>query len=221
MRNLVLILLVVLFVSYLSYITFDWWFLGTKNEFSAWYNTFDFFIWIAKEISVYLFYIISLIEIVLSLYLLIYWFFKNNIRQFILKRYFIFIPYVLLSLILGEQHPFSQYPMYKEHNKNTILFYYTANGNIIPNMKISRTPSQFISKLYSTYAEKQTLNTHEGKQDSLYKYNAGSFIVDNAVIEKEIQNNSIKNLNLYMVDCTVKNCDTFLLISKNYEYLYK
>lgn len=219
--SIIIILTIVLTISYSFYLTFDWWFLGNLNEFEIWYENFGSILWYVKNSFLFLFKItLTLVSIVL-IYSLIKWFFSLGILNFIFKTYFIAIPYITLSLFLGEQHPFSQYPMYKEHNKNTICYFYTANDSFIPNMEISNTPSQFISKYYSNYILTQNLLPHEIKQDSICRHKAGEFIIHNTVLNKTITYNNIKFLKLYMIDCNIYNCDTFLLINKNYDYLYK
>lgn len=70
-----------------------------------------------------------------------------------MKNYFLFLTYILLSLLIGEAHPFSEFPMYNHFPNYTYVFYVSDEKNeVIPYLKkfnFSKNAGFIAHKFYS------------------------------------------------------------------------
>lgn len=119
-----------------TFSVYSWWWIGSVREFLEWYHRFGFFIWGAKLLA------ISIYGVVLIVFF---------------NKYFIFLLYVVFSLLLKNEHPFSNLPMYNTFPKYSLVFYIQNRKGKMFNHGI-KYKSTDISDLYDAYMERNKLN---------------------------------------------------------------
>ncbi len=114
----------------------------------------------------------------------------NNISV-ILNRLWLAVLYFFLSSIIGEVHPFSSLPMYREITAYSDVFYLAdKQDNIVPLKKTSRIPSAFINKHYHTYLNDHHLTYNDIKDNPAEREKLGRYVFDKTVdINGARQNN--------------------------------
>ncbi|MCB9365501.1 MAG: hypothetical protein H6587_13090 [Flavobacteriales bacterium] len=199
---------------------YSWWFLGTLAEFKEWYANFGIVLWLLKQVFSILYVLILAVTSLLLLFKGIKHIYHSKLTKYLTLNFSFFFLYVSLSLIIGEEHPFSIYPLYDTIFKGAKIYYFTdQNSNHIPNMTLTNTHSQFIDKIYKTYCDIENTNFDKIKKKPSSLNKLGDFILQNTVDTNTIIKLSITMLNFHIVECYTPpyRCDTTLVISKMYD----
>lgn len=197
----------ILFISFLSIVILfilipRWWTIGSLSEFSIWYPTVGSLIWVFK----------NLVLLALSC-IFLYFFFQFRKKQNTVV-FDIFIPFVILSWIIGEQHPFSRIPMYHSFPNYAYVFSLSdKNDRLIPLKSVSYLGTAELSHLYYT-----SLYNHEiflygyAREDS---FNLGIIGAD------MINNTTWINPNFLADSCFHLNRQYFFVSDKGFEVINK
>lgn len=101
------------FLIYTFY-EYKWWWFTEIKEFNKWYQNYGTLIWISR-----------IIVVIISFGLIFYYLKKE------FKSYPIFITYVILALLLKNQHPFSNLAVYTSFPPESFYYYIEdSSGNI-------------------------------------------------------------------------------------------
>ena len=224
LRSNLIFVLVFFSVAIMFVLNFVWWFCAPLNKFSLWYPHVGIIIWLIKT----LFILIMGIGVFVIVGLFMHWFIqttKSFFQKFfyLLKKLvffsFIFTTYMLFSIYLGEEHPFSCYPMYERILSSAKYFYFTDQEGVhVPNMVLTKTPSQFIDKLYKVHMDSQGYSLEDIVNDKKKLFTLGEFIMNNTILDEARLKKEYQSVTLYIVDCGIEkySCDTILLGSRNF-----
>lgn len=129
----------------------SWWWLGSFSEFKNWYSNFGSILWFLKIIC------------------LIGWvFFTTKIIWNNYGKYAVFIVYVLLALVLKNQHPFSNLAVYDTFPKQSFLFYIEDQNGRKFNHGINYKSADLID-IYDTYLKRKSGSLDEKQLKEIAK----------------------------------------------------
>lgn len=103
-----------------------------------------------------------------------------------MKNYSLFLFYVLVSLLIGEFHPFSRYEMYNSFPPTALAFMLTTpNGNIIPLKEYFHYKTADLSHNYSAL-QAEGIEKNKGRQlfEQLLTYRFKALPFDTVVLQK-------------------------------------
>lgn len=143
-----------LLISFMLLALFPWWFWGTIKEFKDWYPRIGLILWLLKLV-------LGGGVLLGTLYYVRFIPFKK------LASVYLFFVFIISSWLIGEQHPFSRYPMYNSFPNYAYIFVLENKQNEhLPLIKYSRLNSAEISHLYfSALKKNQILEYGMGVED--------------------------------------------------------
>lgn len=142
-------------IAGLLFYFYDWWWLGSSNEFISWYPKLGLLLFIFSKILSILFLSVFLISVFHYLYVC-----YRNYSGLFYKYPIILFPlsYMLLSFVFKEHQPFSMLPMYSNLNNKTYVFYFTKNDILIPISDINqKTNGASLSHYYYNISDYKSL----------------------------------------------------------------
>lgn len=103
-----------------------------------------------------------------------------HIKKFA-QLYGVFVTYLVGSLIIGEFHPFSRYPMYNNLPNWSYAFYFADEHNrLIPGKQIKVYGGE-LGHLYSAIAQQHSIAFGEGKETDKQLHFIGKIITEHAL----------------------------------------
>jgi hypothetical protein len=120
-----------------------------------------------------------------------------------MKRYFIFILYVTISLIVGREfHPFSTFPMYNSFpNWGYVFFMKNEKGDMIPyGPSLSdgqKKNAGYVGHTFYSYMEQKSYPFGDGKEDPAHLHNAGEALMKMILLGEDPQKIKADTIKIY------------------------
>jgi hypothetical protein len=145
-----------------------WWTIGSLSEFNTWYPAFGSLVWVFKNLAL----------LALSFIFLYFFFlFRKKPNNAVFD---IFITFVILSWIIGEQHPFSRIPMYHSFPNYAYVFSLSdKNDRLIPLQNVSPLGAAELSHLYYTSLYNHEILYGYAREDSFNLEIIGADMINN------------------------------------------
>ena len=115
------------------------------------------------------------------------------------NRIWLAVFYLVVSVAIGEVHPFSSLPMYRVITDYSDVFYLAdKNGKVVPLKKASLLPSAFINKHYHTYLNEHGLTYDDIKSNAAEREKLGYYVFNRTVDFKTAKANNYTYLKLVL-----------------------
>lgn len=117
-----------------------------------------------------------------------------------MQKYFLFGLYLLLSLLVGEFHPLSKYPMYNAFPNYAYVFYTTdEKEQLVPylkNFQFSKNASYIAFAFYSI-SDLHNYPYGFGKENPIHLKNTGKELLEVILDQENIANYNFDTLKIY------------------------
>lgn len=147
-KNILLLTSVLVFVVFVKY---NWWWLGSFSEFKVWYRNYGIIIWIFK-IVIFIIWFFFTIRLIYQGYI----------------KYPIFFFYVIIALIVKNQHPFSNLAVYDTFPENSYLFYIEDQYGNVFNHGINYQSADLVD-VFDTYSKDMSVELDENQLSEIGK----------------------------------------------------
>lgn len=120
-----------------------------------------------------------------------------------MKRYFIFLFYVAVSLMIGREfHPFSTFPMYDSFpNWGYVFFLKNEKGEVIPygkNLRDGKTKNAgYVGHTFYSYMQQNHFTYGDGKEDSSQLHSVGRTLMEMILQGESNESFKFDTLRLY------------------------
>lgn len=116
-----------------------------------------------------------------------------------MKKYFLFGAYLLLSLAIGEFHPFSQFPMYNSFPNYAYAFYLSnEKKEIVPYRKLHFNKNAgYVAHTFYSFCEQHHYNYGYNREEPEHLKVAGKELMDMILKQEDVRYLDCDTLKLY------------------------